>query len=36
MSLRITNPKKEIAIYWHVDDVRIINEDLTDAQCLAV
>lgn len=33
---RLIDPEKEIAIYWHVDDVKIINDNLNDEQCLAV
>jgi hypothetical protein len=34
--MREHDPEKEIAIYWHVDDVKIINDNLNDDQCLAV
>lgn len=34
--MRTFNPDKEIAIYWHVDDVKIINDNLNDEQCMAV
>ena len=33
---RLIDPEKEIAIYWHVDDVRTINKNLNDEQALAV
>lgn len=34
--MKTIDPSKEVAIIWHIDDVKSLNKDLSDSQCLAI